>query len=60
MRLVVRNLVLLRVLLLLLLLRLLLMLLLLVLLLGRRRWSLDLLHVRRLVRRWSLGVGWVR
>jgi hypothetical protein len=61
MRLVVRNLVLLRVLLLLLLLlRLLLMLLLLLLLLGRRRWSLDLLHVRRLVRRWSLGVGWVR
>jgi hypothetical protein len=62
MRLVVRNLMLLRVLLLLLLLRLLLMLLLLLvlLLLGRRRWSLDLLHVRRLVRRWSLGVGWVR
>jgi hypothetical protein len=63
MRLVVRNLVLLRVLLLLLLLlRLLLMLLLLLvlLLLRRRRWSLDLLHVRRLVRRWSLGVGWVR
>jgi hypothetical protein len=63
MRLVVRNLVLLRVLLLLLrllLMLLLLVLLLLVLLLGRRRWSLDLLHVRRLVRRWSLGVGWVR
>ena len=65
MRLVVRDLVLLRVLvLLLLLLRLLLMLLLLVLLLlvllRRRRWALDLLHVRRLVRRWSLGVGWVR
>lgn len=55
--------VLLRVLLLLLLLRLLLMLLLvllLVLLLRRRRWALDLLHVRRLVRRWPLGMGWVR
>jgi hypothetical protein len=60
MRLVVRDLVLLRVLLLLLLLRLLLMLLLLLVLLRRRRWALDLLHVRRLVRRWSLGVGWVR
>ena len=30
------------------------------LLLWRRRWALDLLHVRRLVRRWTLGVGWVR
>lgn len=59
MRLVVRNLVLLRMLLLLLLRLLLMLLLLLVLLLWRRR-SLDLLHVRRLVRRWTLGVGWVR
>jgi len=61
-RLVVRNLVLLRVLLLLLrlLLMLLLLLLVLLLLLWRRRWALDLLHVRRLVRWWSLGVGWVR
>lgn len=60
MRLVVRDLVLLRVLLLLLLLLRLLLMLLLLVLLRRRRWALDLLHVRRLVRRWSLGVGWVR